>query len=55
MNTLTALATTCLAVAALIALTGLVVRSDGYGRRSRPPSSRWPDVFDPPAWHSPTS
>jgi hypothetical protein len=53
MTTLTILAISVLAVAVLTALTKAVVRLDGYGRRSRQPSSRWPDVFDPPPWHSP--
>jgi hypothetical protein len=53
MTTLTILVFAVLAVAALTALAKVVVRSDGYGQRIRPPSSRWPDAFDPPSWHSP--
>jgi hypothetical protein len=50
MTTIAILAITVFAVAVLAALTKLAVKSDGYGRRSRPPSSRRPDVFEPPAW-----
>jgi hypothetical protein len=53
MTTLTILAISVLAVAVLTALTKAAVRLDGYGRHSRTPSSRWPDIFDPPAWRSP--
>jgi hypothetical protein len=56
MNVLNALITLTLAVLAVVALTAAAkaaVRSDGYGRRDRVPSSRWPDVFDPPSWRSP--
>ena len=53
MTTLIVLATTVLAVVALAAALRASVRSDGYGSRDRAPSSRWPDAFDPPAWHSP--
>jgi hypothetical protein len=53
MNTLTILVIAVLAVVALAGAFHLAVRSDGYGRRARPPSSRWPDAFDPPPWHVP--
>ncbi|HSS68169.1 MAG TPA: hypothetical protein VLK34_06425 [Nocardioidaceae bacterium] len=53
MSTVIILATTVFAVVALAAALKAAVRSDGYGRRDRAPSSRWPDAFDPPAWHSP--
>jgi len=53
---MTALIVLFATVAAVVALAGALraaVRSDGYGRRDRAPSSHWPDVFDPPTWHSP--
>jgi hypothetical protein len=53
MTALTILAISLAAVAALTVLVKTAVRSDGYGRRSRPPSSRLPDAFDPPVWHTP--
>jgi hypothetical protein len=54
MTTLIVLAAALVLVfVAITAAAKLVVRLDGYGRRSRPPSSRWPDIFDPPGWHSP--
>jgi hypothetical protein len=53
MTTLIVLVATFLAVAAVTAATKVAVRLDGYGHRARTPSSRWPDIFDPPAWHSP--
>ena len=56
MSTVIVLATTVTTVFAVVALAAALkaaVRSDGYGRRDRAPSSRWPDAFDPPAWQSP--
>ena len=53
MTTLIVAAALVLVVVVMTAAAKVVVRLDGYGRRSRPPSSRWPDIFDPPAWHSP--
>jgi hypothetical protein len=53
MTTLIVLAAAVFAIATLAVVANAAIRSDGYGRRNGAPSSRWPDVFDPPAWHSP--
>jgi hypothetical protein len=53
MTAMIVLAAIVLAVVARTAVAKAAVRLDGYGRRTRPPSSRWPDIFDPPRWHSP--